>query len=93
MERVTENLDSVLLEELRNIQKEQNDLIIKLGEYEYQRHQIYERLRNIDDNIKQCKADLDSSVAWLDNKLKSIDEKYPDGVIDLDSGIVNYAKI
>ena len=92
MERVTEQLNKDALQVLLNLQEDQNNSVIQLGQLNYKKHKLEVELSKLNDAIADFNEKIDTSIEFLNAKLKELDATYPDGVIDLEQGTVTYNK-
>jgi prefoldin subunit 5 len=73
-------LSSEELQLLKNLKNKQDQLIFNLGQNEYLKKDIQEQINSILDELKKIKQEGE-------NIGKSLNEKYGDGNIDLNTGI------
>ena len=90
MEQKTEQLEQSLVDKLKGIQDEQNNLVIALGQVAVQRRQFEKSLDELDSKEEEFGARLDKSINELNLELAEIDKKYPNGQIDLEKGVIIY---
>jgi len=90
MEQKTEQLEQSLVDKLKGIQDEQNNLVIALGQVAVQRRQFEKNLDELDSKEEEFGARLDKSINELNLELAEIDKKYPNGQIDLEKGVIIY---
>jgi hypothetical protein len=88
MEQKTEQLDKELIDKLKGIQDEQNNLVIALGQVAVQRRQFEKSLDELDSKEEEFGLRLDKSINEMNIELGEIDKKYPNGQIDLEKGII-----
>lgn len=88
MEQKTEQLEQSLVDKLKGIQDEQNNLVIALGQVAVQRRQFEKSLDELDSKEEEFGARLDKSINEMNIELSEIDKKYPNGQIDLEKGII-----
>jgi hypothetical protein len=88
MEQKTEQLEQSLVEKLKGIQEEQNNLVIALGQVAVQRRQFEKSLDELDTKEEEFGTRLDKSINELNIELAEIDKKYPNGQIDLEKGTI-----
>jgi uncharacterized protein HemY len=88
MEQKTEQLEQSLVEKLKGIQDEQNNLVIALGQLAVQRRQFEKSLDELDSKEDEFGLRLDKSINEMNLELGEIDKKYPNGQIDLEKGII-----
>tara|TARA_Y100000389_G_scaffold203594_1_gene252532 strand:- start:4211 stop:4483 length:273 start_codon:yes stop_codon:yes gene_type:complete len=88
MEQKTEQLEQSLVQKLKGIQDEQNNLVIALGQLAVQRRQFEKSLDELDSKEEEFGVRLDKSINEMNLELGEIDKKYPNGQIDLEKGII-----
>ena len=88
MEQKTEQLEQSLVDKLKGIQDEQNNLVIALGQLAVQRRQFEKSLDELDSKEDEFGLRLDKSINEMNLELGEIDKKYPNGQIDLEKGII-----
>jgi ubiquinone biosynthesis protein Coq4 len=88
MEQKTEQLDVELVESLKAIQDEQNNMVIALGQATVQRRQLQKQLEELSKREEEFGQRLDKSIAQMNVDLAELDKKYPNGQIDLEKGTV-----
>ena len=90
MEQTTEQLDQLVIDKLKSIQEEQNNMIIALGQSAVRKRQIQAQLVDIELQEAEFGARIDKSISDMNSELVELDTKYPNGQIDLDAGTVIY---
>ena len=88
METKTEQLDPQLVESLKAIQDEQNNMVIALGQAAVQKRQLQKQLEELSKREEEFGQRLDKSIAQMNVDLAELDKKYPNGQIDLEKGTV-----
>lgn len=88
METKTEQLDPQLVESLKAIQEEQNNMVIALGQTAVQKRQLQKQLEELSKREEEFGQRLDKSIAQMNVDLAELDKKYPNGQIDLEKGTV-----
>ena len=88
METKTEQLDPQLVESLKAIQDEQNNMVIALGQTAVQKRQLQKQLEELSKREEEFGQRLDKSIAQMNVDLAELDKKYPNGQIDLEKGTV-----
>ena len=88
METKTEQLEPQLVESLKAIQDEQNNMVIALGQAAVQRRQLQKQLEELSKREEEFGQRLDKSIAQMNVDLAELDKKYPNGQIDLEKGTV-----
>tara|TARA_R110000796_G_scaffold157671_2_gene274355 strand:+ start:275 stop:547 length:273 start_codon:yes stop_codon:yes gene_type:complete len=90
MEQTTEQLDQLVIDKLKSIQEEQNNMIIALGQSAVRKRQIQSQLVDIELQEAEFGARIDKSISDMNSELVELDTKYPNGQIDLEAGTVIY---
>jgi|TARA_R110000823_G_scaffold237060_1_gene362679 hypothetical protein len=90
MEQTTEQLDQLVIDKLKSIQEEQNNMIIALGQSAVRKRQIQAQLVDIELQEAEFGARIDKSISDMNSELVELDTKYPNGQIDLEAGTVIY---
>ena len=88
METKTEQLDPQVVESLKQIQEEQNNMVIALGQVAVQRRQLQKQLEELSKKEEEFGQRLDKSINQMNVDLAELDKKYPNGQIDLEKGTV-----
>lgn len=88
METKTEQLDPQVVESLKQIQEEQNNLVISLGQVAVQKRQLQKQLEEVSKREEEFGQRLDKSINQMNTDLAELDKKYPNGQIDLEKGTV-----
>lgn len=90
MEQRTEQLSPEVVQSLKVIQDEQNNMVISLGQVAVQRRQLQKQLEELSKKEEEFGQRLDKSINQMNVDLAELDKKYPNGQIDLESGTVIY---
>ena len=90
MEQKTEQLEQSVIDKLKSIQEEQNNMIIALGQSAVRKRQLQSQIADIESQEKEFGNRIDKSIADMNTELAELDVKYPNGQIDLDAGTVVY---
>ena len=90
MEQRTEQLSPEIIESLKAIQEEQNNMVIALGQVAVQRRQLEKQLEELSNREEDFGQRLDKSINQMNVDLAELDKKYPNGQIDLEKGVVIY---
>jgi len=90
MENKTEQLSPEIVESLKAIQEEQNNMVIALGQVAVQRRQLEKQLEELSNREEEFGQRLDKSINQMNVDLAELDKKYPNGQIDLEKGVVIY---
>ena len=86
----TEQLETEVVEKLKKIQDEQNNMVISLGQIAVQRRQFQKSLEELNKKEEEFGLRLDKSINEMNIELNELDNKYPNGQIDLEKGTVSY---
>jgi hypothetical protein len=86
----TEQLETEVVEKLKKIQDEQNNMVISLGQIAVQRRQFQKSLEELNKKEEEFGLRLDKSINEMNIELNELDKKYPNGQIDLEKGTVSY---
>jgi len=86
----TEQLETEVVEKLKKIQDEQNNMVISLGQIAVQRRQFQKSLEELNKKEEEFGLRLDKSINEMNIELNELDKKYPNGQIDLEKGTVIY---
>jgi hypothetical protein len=90
MEQKTEQLEQSVIDKLKSIQEEQNNMIIALGQSAVRKRQLQSQIADIESQEKEFGNRIDKSIADMNTELAELDIKYPNGQIDLEAGTVVY---
>lgn len=90
MEQKTEQLSPEVVQSLKAIQDEQNNMVIALGQVAVQRRQLQKQLEELSKKEEEFGQRLDKSITQMNVDLAELDKKYPNGQIDLEKGVVIY---
>lgn len=90
MEQRQETLESSLVESLKKIQEEQNNMVIALGQVAVRRRDLQKQLEELSNKEEEFGKRLDNSLNEMNIQLGELDKKYPNGQIDLEKGIVYF---
>ena len=90
MEQKTEQLEQSVIDKLKSIQEEQNNMIIALGQSAVRKRQLQAQIADIESQEKEFGNRIDKSIADMNTELAELDVKYPNGQIDLEAGTVLY---
>ena len=86
----TEKLEQEVIDRLKAMQEEQNNMVIALGQLSIRKRQLQQQL----DETKKLETEygerVDTSVNEMNIELAELDKKYPNGQIDLEAGTVIY---
>lgn len=90
MEQKTETLDQSVIDKLKSIQEEQNNMVIALGQVAVRRREMEKQFDELDSKEEEFGNRLDTSMDEMNAQLAELDKKYPNGQIDLDAGTVSF---
>lgn len=90
MEQKTEQLEQSVIDKLKSIQEEQNNMIIALGQSAVRKRQLQAQIVDIESKEEEFGIRIDKSIADMNAELAELDVKYPNGQIDLEAGTVLY---
>jgi hypothetical protein len=90
MEQKTEQLEQSVIDKLKSIQEEQNNMIIALGQSAVRKRQLQSQIADIESQENEFGNRIDKSIADMNTELAELDVKYPNGQIDLEAGTVVY---
>lgn len=90
MELKSEQLEQSVIDKLKSIQEEQNNMIIALGQSAVRKRQLQAQIVDIESQEKEFGERIDKSIADMNTELAELDVKYPNGQIDLEAGTVLY---
>jgi predicted nuclease with TOPRIM domain len=90
MEQRQEKLDDALVSMLKQIQEEQNNVVIALGQVAVRRRDLQKQLDELSAKEAEFGDRLDNSLNHMNSQLAELDKKYPNGQIDLEQGVVYF---
>lgn len=90
MAQQTEKLQPEVVERLKKIQEEQNNMVIALGQVAVRRRELQKQMDDLSSKESEFGERLDKTIEELNSELGKLDKKYPNGQIDLESGTVLY---
>ena len=90
MTQKTEQLQPEVVEKLKSIQDEQNNMVIALGQVAVRRRELQKQLDDLSSKESEFGERLDKTIEELNSELGELDKKYPNGQIDLEAGTVLY---
>jgi hypothetical protein len=90
MEQKQDTLDPQIVEKLKGIQDEQNNVVIALGQIAVRKRELQKQLTELEDKEVEFGLRIDKSINEMNIELGQLDSKYPNGQIDLDKGIIYY---
>ena len=90
MEQQMEQLQPEVVESLKRIQEEQNNMVISLGQVAVRRRDLQKQLEELSQKEMEFGERLDNSLEKMNTELGELDKKYPNGQIDLEKGVVYF---
>ena len=90
MEQKTEQLEQSVIDKLKSIQDEQNNMIIALGQAAVRKRQLLTQISDIEEQEEEFGKRIDTTISDMNLELAELDKKYPNGQIDLEAGTVLY---
>jgi|LauGreDrversion4_2_1035121.scaffolds.fasta_scaffold04941_8 chromosome segregation ATPase len=85
MEKYTEKLEESLIERLRELRNKQTELIVNIG-------QLHLELKQMNSAMQSMESQYLTINSELNDKLKDLEAKYPNGEVDLVDGVVTFEK-
>ena len=83
-------LDEAVLTNITDLNQKSNNLIADFGQIYIRKREIEEELTRLDEILEKSENDFKSINLQLKEILDSLDDKYPQGRINLQEGIVQY---
>jgi hypothetical protein len=90
MEQKEDILDKEVVEKLKGIQDEQNNMVIALGQVAVRKRDLQKQLEELVEKEIEFGLRIDKSINEMNIELGELDKKYPNGQIDLDKGVIYY---
>lgn len=90
MEQKTEKLEQSVIDKLKSIQEEQNNMVVALGQVAVRRREIQKQMEELGLKEDDFGNRIDASIDEMNVQLAELDTKYPNGQIDLDAGTIIY---
>lgn len=90
MELKSEQLEQSVIDKLKSIQDEQNNMIIALGQAAVRKRQLLTQISDIEEQEEEFGKRIDATISDMNLELAELDKKYPNGQIDLEAGTVLY---
>ena len=85
MEKYTEKLEESLIERLKELRNKQTELIVNIG-------QLHLELKQMNSAMQSMESQYLTINSELNDKLKDLEAKYPNGEVDLVDGVVTFEK-
>jgi len=79
----TEQLPQEIVDKLRKLQSDSNDVIFELGQVEVRFLDLKKYKKSLEESFKKMKIELDEI-------LKNLENKYPNGEVSLQEGTVTF---
>jgi chromosome segregation ATPase len=86
----TENLSEEITNNLVNLQNELNELVFRLGQSNLQIRDLEKELNSAQDVKSATLQQYDMQLASFNRILSELDQQYPNGRVDLNSGTVEW---
>jgi predicted nuclease with TOPRIM domain len=83
-------LDEAVLANITDLNQKSNNLIADFGQIYIRKREIEEELIRLDEILEKSESDFKSINLQLKEVLESLDDKYPQGRINLQEGTVQY---
>jgi predicted nuclease with TOPRIM domain len=83
-------LDEAVLTNITDLNQKSNNLIADFGQIYIRKREIEEELTRLDEILEKAENDFKSVNLELKEVLDSLDDKYPQGRINLQEGTVQY---
>ena len=83
-------LDEGVLKNITDLNQKSNNLIADFGQIYIRKREIEEELTRLDEILEKAENDFKSVNLELKEVLDSLDDKYPQGRINLQDGTVQY---
>ena len=83
-------LDETVLTNITDLNQKSNNLIADFGQIYIRKREIEEELTRLDEILEKAENDFKSVNLELKEVLDSLDDKYPQGRINLQDGTVQY---
>lgn len=90
MEQKEAVLDKEVIDKLKGIQEEQNNMVIALGQVAVRKRELKKQLTELEEKENEFGLRIDKSITEMNIELTELDKKYPNGQIDLEKGLVYY---
>ena len=90
MEQKEDILDSQIVEKLKGIQEEQNNMVIALAQVAVRKRELQKQIAELEDKENEFGLRIDKSINEMNIELGELDKKYPNGQIDLEKGLIYF---
>ena len=90
MEQKEDILDSQIVEKLKGIQEEQNNMVIALGQVAVRKRELQKQIAELEDKENEFGLRIDKSINEMNIELGELDKKYPNGQIDLEKCLIYF---
>lgn len=86
----TVELEKETMERIRTLNAQLNQIISTVGQLHLRRGELEEQLELVTERVTATEAEFKTTNGELRTILNGLEQKYPAGQIDLDSGTVTY---
>jgi len=83
-------LDEDILKNITELNQKSANIISEFGQIYIRKEEIQEELARLDDFLQSGKDEFKSLNAQLKQIVDALDDKYPQGRIDLQNGVIQY---
>jgi len=83
-------LDEDILKNITELNQKSANIISEFGQIYIRKEEIQEELTRLDDFLQSGKDEFKSLNAQLKQIVDALDDKYPQGRIDLQNGVIQY---
>jgi seryl-tRNA synthetase len=90
VEIATAKLDEDVLQQIQELNQKSNALVQEFGAIYIRKKQIEDEIKRMDDFLETAEAEYAASQKQLNEIGEQIDEKYPQGRINIADGTVQY---
>jgi predicted nuclease with TOPRIM domain len=90
IEIATAKLEESVLKEIANLNQKSNLLINDFGQIYIRKKQIQDELIRLDEFLEKAEAEYQETQTQLNEIGEQVDEKYPQGRINIQDGTVQY---
>lgn len=86
----TAKIEADVLKSINDLNQKINSLIIEFGQIHIRKKEIHEEIVRMDDFLEKGEDEFKVLNSELRNVIDALDEKYPQGRIDIQSGTIQY---
>lgn len=90
MAQIKEKLEVEVVEKLKQNQSQANEAVLGLGQAELRLTELNEEVKSVEKYKENVLNTYRASVENINSELKKLEEKYPQGEVDLIEGVVIY---